>query len=212
MLEDERGAIAIHISFLLGVQRHAGYDADTVNQIVAFDYDEAPGFLGDLPPLAPILGLAGIGDIEQARRYDRLASPTSWSAPPFLRFSMTVLRVELAAALDRHDDLPPLITELEDHRGLHAGATGGGVSYLGCAELWLGVARAARGEHDAAVADLRFAVDAAIRGETPPIAVQTAAELVAAVADRGRSGDREEAACWRARGGPRRSGSGCSPG
>ena len=126
---------------------------------------------------------------------------------------MTVLRVELAAALDRHDDLPPLITVLEDHRGLHAGATGGGVNYLGCAELWLGVARAALGEHDDAVADLRIALDAAIRAETPPIAVQHRCRT-------GHDGRRpwpnramvKRLPCWRARGDPRRSGSGCSPG
>ena len=90
---------------------------------------------------------------------------------------MTVLRVELAVPLDRHDDLPPLITVLEEHRGLHAGATGGGVNYLGCAELWLGVALAALGEHDDAVADLRIVLDASTRAETPAIAVRTAAEL-----------------------------------
>ena len=125
---------------------------------------------------------------------------------------MTVLRVELAVALHRHDDLPPLITVLEDHRGLHAGATGGGVNYLGCAELWLGAARAALGEHDAAVADLRIALDAAARAETPPIAVHTAAELATTLAATANRAMARRLPCWRARGDPKRSGSGCSPG
>jgi DNA-binding CsgD family transcriptional regulator len=176
------------------VQRHTGYDDDTVRQIVAFDYHEAPPFLGDLPALAPIQALVGIGDFEQARaRYSLLAPPTSWSAPPFLRFTMTVLRVDLAAALGRHDDLPELVAVLEKHRGLHAGPTAGGVVYLGCAELWLGVARLALGEHDAAIADLRQALDTAVAAGTRPVAVQTAAQLASALAARGDPDDHHEA-------------------
>ena len=52
----------------------------------------------------------------------------------------------------------------------------------------------ALGEHDAAVADLRIALDAATRAETPPIAVHTAAELATTLAARGEPGDGEEAA------------------
>jgi DNA-binding CsgD family transcriptional regulator len=192
-LEDERGAAAIHLSFLLGVQRHTGYETGTVEKVVAFDYSFAPPFLGDLPALAPIQALVGIGDLDGARRrYALLAPPTSWSAPPFLRLSMSVLRLEAAVALGHHDDLPALIDVFEQHRGLHVGANGGGVSQLGCVELWLGVGRAALGEHDAAVADLRHALLEASSGATPPLAVQSAAELAVALAARGGAGDLDE--------------------
>ena len=144
-------------------------------------------------------------------RYARLASPTSWVTPPFLRFAMTVLRVELAVPLDRHDDLPPLIAVLEQHRGLHAGATGGGVDYPGCAELWLGVAGAALGEHDDA-SPTSGSGRRGDRAETPPIAVRTAAELPRRSPPVANRAMVRRLPCWRARGDPRRSGSGCSPG
>ena len=50
-----------------GTASCGGYDADTVCRVVDFEYDEAPAFLGDLPALAPIQALAGIGDIEPPR-------------------------------------------------------------------------------------------------------------------------------------------------
>jgi DNA-binding CsgD family transcriptional regulator len=193
-LEDERGAHAIHMSFLLGVQRHTGYEVETVEEVVAFDYTFAPPFLGDLPALAPIQALVGIGDLDAARsRYALLAPPTSWAAPPFLRLSMSVLRLEAAVAVGRHDDLPALIGVLEEHRGLHVGANGGGVNQIGCVELWLGIGRAALGEVDAAVADLRHAVGVSAGGATPPLAVQSAAELAQALVARGGPGDVDEA-------------------
>jgi DNA-binding CsgD family transcriptional regulator len=192
-LEDERGARAIHLSFLLGVQRHTGYEAGTVERVVAFDYSFAPPFLGDLPALAPIQALVGIGDLDGARsRYALLAPPTSWAAPPFLRLSMTVLRLEAAVAIGRHDDLPALIAELERHRGLHVGANGGGVNQIGCVELWLGMARRALGDHDIAVAELRHALDVTSGGATPPLAVQSAAELAGALAARSGPGDLDD--------------------
>ena len=193
-LEDERGAHAIHLSFLLGVQRHTGYEVDTIDQVVAFDYQDSPPFLGDLPALAPIQALVGIGDLEAARAlYAVLAPPTSWAAPPFLRLSMSVLRLEAAVALGRHDDLPALIDVLEQHRGLHVGANGGGVNQIGCVELWLGMGRGALGERDAAVADLRHALGVSSGGATPPLAVQSAAELASALATRAEPGDLDEA-------------------
>ncbi len=196
MLEDERGRGAIHLTFLLAVQRHVGYDADTVGRIVDFDYHEAPAFLGDLPALAPIQALAGIGDLEQARaRYDRLASPTSWVAPPFLRFAMTVLRMELAVALDRHDDLPPL----------HHSARGPPRAARRCdgrrrqlPGLRRAVARRRPRRARRARRRRRRPPDRARRRRSAPRRLRspcsTAAELATTLAARGEPGDGEEAA------------------
>ena len=200
-LRDARGRSAgrapSHLTFLLAVQRHVGYDADTVCRIVDFDYDEAPAFLGDLPALAPIQALTGIGDIEQARdaRYARLASPSSWVAPPFLRFSMTVLRVELAGR-----PRPPRRPPATDHgaRGPQRAARRRDGRRRSC--TWAAPScgsaspslRSASTTPPSPTSGSRWPRPSAC--ETPPIAVHTAAELATTLADRGEPDDGEEAA------------------
>lgn len=193
-LEDPTGGRPIHHGFLVSVQRHTGLDPALGREVLDWPYHLAPPFLGDLPRLSQIHAHLAVGDpVTAGARYDELPSVPTWRPPAFLSLFMHVLRTGLAVTLGRTHDLPALLEVLERHRGIHTGPTAGGVTYNGPNELWIGTARAALGEHDAAVADLRHSLAVTIEAGTRGYAVQAAAELAGVLAARGGPGDAAEA-------------------
>lgn len=65
--------------------------------------------------------------------------------------------IKVAAALGETRDVTVLRARLEGLRGLHVATGAGAMSYFGPVELWLGIASAYLGDHDAAIRDLETA-------------------------------------------------------
>jgi DNA-binding NarL/FixJ family response regulator len=199
-LEDSLGARAMHYGFLVAVELHTGPSAEVAEGFSQIDFDQAPGFVGDLPMLGRALSWLGVGDDDEATRaYDRLAPPALWQPPGFLWMLLHTFRLQVAIGIGRLADLPPLLEVLEGHRGQHAVAGGGSISYNGCAELWLGVGAAALERWDDAVTDLQAALATAEGAGTRAFAVHAAAELADALVARDGPGDAAEAAALVAR-------------
>ena len=125
--------------------------------------------------------------------WERLGPADHLAQAPWLEVVACALRVQIAAGLQRSDDLPALLDRLSPHRDRHVAGAGGSAIYLGPVALYLGIAARAAGHHDAAVAELRRAADLADRCGARPFAVEARVELGRALLGRGTAGDREEA-------------------
>ena len=172
---------AMHLGFLVMVHLHTGDDPAFGRDLLAIPHELAPLFLGDLPRMQPIIGHLRLGDLESARSlYDQLRRPTGGrprrsSASTCTSSGCGWRRGWIARRL------PALLAVIEEHRGVHAGTSAGGVSYMGPVELWLGTGRAALGELDSAVEDLRAALAATSTNGARGFVVQAAAELATAL-------------------------------
>jgi DNA-binding NarL/FixJ family response regulator len=99
----------------------------------------------------------------------------------------------VAIGLGRTDHIEYLAAQFEPFRGQHV-ANGAGVGvYMGPVELQLGKAATALGRLDAAVDDLRTAVESCAANGARGYGVETATELTAALLRRDEPGDRAEA-------------------
>jgi DNA-binding CsgD family transcriptional regulator len=193
-LEDRLGAMAMQAGFETVLAVHTGFHDGIVERWDAIDLRLAPPFLGDLPVLGPLLALAGAGDLDRARSlYDRLVPMDAWSPPRFLWLHLHAVRLGAALALGRVADVEALVAELDRHRGTHIGTGGGGLSYFGPVELWIGVGDAGLGRWDEATAALRDARQTCERIGAGGFAVQAGVELARTLVRRGEPSDRDEA-------------------
>ena len=123
--------------------------------------------------MAPIIGTSPLGDIERPAALRPAAPAEGWVdavvPPPQPARPPDVAGGRSAAALD----LPPLLDVLEEHGACTPARSGRRGRYMGPVELWLGTGRAALGEHDRAVADLRTRWPSRVRNGAPRFAVQS---------------------------------------
>ena len=130
------------------------------------------------------------GDRAGAEAAYALAGPIwSWTPSPAMR--MAAWGHALAAAIDlgRTEDIEFLAERFEPFRGQHAANGAGPGVYMGPVELQAGLAAAALGRLDAAVADLSAAVSICDANGARGYAVQARVELAAALAGRQAPGD-----------------------
>jgi DNA-binding CsgD family transcriptional regulator len=193
-LEDERGGRAMLVGFETVLALHAGFDDELVRRWDSIDLSQAPPFLGDLPILGPVMAIAGAGAVDRASAlYERLGPVDAWDPPRFLWLHLHATRLWAAVTLGRSSDVAALIAELDRHRGTHIGAGGGGLSYLGPVELWIGVGAAKLDRLDEAAASLREAQQTCERASARAFAVQAGVELADTLARRNDAGDPDEA-------------------
>jgi DNA-binding CsgD family transcriptional regulator len=193
-LEDPRGGAAMLAAFETMVAMHTGFHDGLVEQWDGIDLALAPPFLGDLPVLGPLMALLGSGHERRARAlYDRLAPVDAWVPPRFLWLQIHALRLWAAVGLGRSADVEVLVAELARHRGTHIAAGGGGLTYAGPVELWMGIGQAMLGRLDLAVTLLREANQTCGRAGAPGFAVHAGTELAKALVRRGAPGDAREA-------------------
>jgi DNA-binding CsgD family transcriptional regulator/tetratricopeptide (TPR) repeat protein len=190
----------IWLNFQLVVGRHVGVDPATVQR-----RDSSQGF----PGVASQLGHAGqaaawaaLGDLDAARAsYRRWPPMATWHPPRYLFDQLMSLRLYDAVAIGHRQDLVALVDRLAGLRGHHLGAGAGGPIYGGPVVLLLAHAEHALGRTDAAVNDLRAALDATRVNGARGFAVEAAVLLAETLAERGASGGASEAADLAARAG-----------
>jgi DNA-binding CsgD family transcriptional regulator len=125
--------------------------------------------------------------------YAHAGPPRSWAPNPALLLSCWAHGLPVAIGLGQRDDVEFLARQFEPFRGQHV-ANGAGVGvYMGPVELQLGKAAAALGRFDAAVVDLRFAIEACAANGARGYGVEAAVELAAALLRRDAPGDRDQA-------------------
>lgn len=193
-LEDPVGALAMQAAFDTFLALQTGFTPEIVAAWDTFDLSQAPPFLGDLPVLHPLVAFLGVDDLPRARAlYARLAPLDAWRPPRFLWLHLHATRLWSAVGLGRLDDVEGLVVELDQHRGRHIAAGGGGMTYHGPVELWTGIGRVALGRLDDAITDLRDASQTCNRIGAAAFAIQAGAELVRALHSRDAPGDLIEA-------------------
>jgi DNA-binding CsgD family transcriptional regulator len=183
----------IWLNFQLAIGRHLGVDPAVVQR-----RDSSQGF----PGVASQLSLAGqaaawaaLGDLDAARAsYRRYPPMATWHPPRYLFDQLTKSRVYDAVAIGHHQDLVELVDRLAPLRGHHIGSGAGGPIYGGPVVLLLADAERALGRTDAAVSDLRAALDATRLNGARGFAVEAAVLLAETLAERGGLGDAAEAA------------------
>jgi DNA-binding CsgD family transcriptional regulator len=183
----------IWLNFQLTVGRHVGVDPAVVQQ-----RDAAQGFAG----VASQLSRAGqaaawmaLGDLDAARASYRHWPPmATWHPPRYLVDQLTSSRMYDAVAIGHHQDLVELVDRLTELRGHHIGAGAGGPIYGGPVVLLLAHAEHALGRTDAAVSDLRAALDATRVNGARGFAVEAATVLAEVLTQRAAPGDAAEAA------------------
>jgi DNA-binding CsgD family transcriptional regulator len=188
----------IWLNFQLAVGDHVGVDPAAVRQ-----RESSQGF----PGVASQLSLAGqaaawaaVGDLDGARAsYRRYPPMATWHPPRFLFDQLMRSRVHDAVAIGHHQDLVKLVDRLAPLRGHHIGSGAGGPVYGGPVVLLLGHAERALGRTDAAVRDLRAAVDVTRSNGARGFAVEAAVLLAETLAERGAPGDAVDAADLAAR-------------
>jgi DNA-binding CsgD family transcriptional regulator len=146
------------------------------------------------PALTAALMCLQLGDRPGAyAAYAHAGSPRSWAPNPALLLSCWAHGLPVAIGLGRGDDIEFLAAQFEPFRGQHV-ANGAGVGvYMGPVELQLGKAAAALGRFDAAVIDLRSAVEACAANGARGYGVEAAVELASALLRRDAPGDRDQA-------------------
>ncbi len=183
----------IWLNFQLVVGRHVGVDPSVVQR-----RDSSKGF----PGVASQLSLAGqaaawaaLGDLDAARAsYRRYPPMATWHPPRYLFDQLTKSRVYDAVAVGHHQDLVALVDRLAPLRGHHLASGAGGPVYGGPVVLLLAHAERALGRTDAAVSDLRAALDVTRSNGARGFAVEAAVLLVETLAERSAPGDAAEAA------------------
>ena len=156
--------------------------------------DSANKIASVFPALTTALMCLQRGDRTGAETaYAHAGPPRSWAPNPALLLSCWAHGLPVAIGLGRTDHIEYLAAQFEPFRGQHvANAAGVGV-YMGPVELQLGKAATALGRLDAAVDDLRTAVESCAANGARGYGVETATELTAALVRRDEPGDRAAA-------------------
>jgi len=156
--------------------------------------DSANKIASVFPALTTALMCLQRGDRTGAETaYAHAGPPRSWAPNPALLLSCWAHGLPVAIGLGQTDHIEYLAAQFEPFRGQHV-ANGAGVGvYMGPVELQLGKAATALGRLDAAVDDLRTAVESCAANGARGYGVETATELTAALLRRDEPGDRAEA-------------------
>ena len=182
---------------------HIGLDrsglADVFDLIPAHLRPEAVDTTQGIATIFPALTLTLIRLFERDRAGAEtayaLAGPIrSWTPSPAMRMAAWGHALPAAIGLGRTEDIEFLAERFEPFRGQHAANGAGNGTYMGPVELQLGLAAAALGRLDAAMADLQTAVEICDANGARGYAVQARVELAAALARRQAPGDLGRAA------------------
>jgi DNA-binding CsgD family transcriptional regulator len=183
----------IWLNFQMAVGHHVGVDPAVVEQ--RDSVEGLPGVAGELGFAGQAAARAGLGDLDGARAsYRRYRPMATWHPPRYLFYQLTSWRIYDAVAIGHREDLVTLVDRLAPLRGHHIGAGAGGPVYGGPVDLVLGHAEHALGRIDAAVSNLRTAVDATRLNGARGFAVEATVLLAEVLADRDAPGDAAEAA------------------
>jgi len=175
------------------VGHHVGVDPAVVER--RDSVEGLPGVAGELGSVGQAAARAALGDLDGARAsYRRYRPMATWHPPRYLFYQLTSWRIHDAVAVGHREDLVTLVDRLAPLRGHHLGAGAGGPVYGGPVDLVLGHAEHALGRIDAAVSNLRAAVDATRLNGARGFAVEAAVLLAEVLAERGAPGDAAEAA------------------
>ena len=156
--------------------------------------DTTQGVATIFPALTLALIRLDQGDRAGAEAAYALAGPIrSWTPLPAMRMAAWGHALAVAIGLGRTEDIEFLASQFEPFRGQHAANGAGAGVYMGPVELQLGLAAAALGRLDAAVADLEAAVSICDANGARGYAVQARVELAAALARRQAPGDLDRA-------------------
>jgi DNA-binding CsgD family transcriptional regulator len=157
--------------------------------------DTTRGIATIFPALSVALIRLFQGDRAGAEAAYALAGPLrSWTPPPALRMAAWGHALAVTIGLGRTGDIEFLAERFEPFRGQHVANGAGAGVYMGPVELQLGLAAAALGRLDAALADLQTAVEICDANGARGYAVQARVELAAALARRPAPGDLDQAA------------------
>jgi DNA-binding CsgD family transcriptional regulator len=152
--------------------------------------DTTQGIATIFPALTLTLIRLHQGDRAGAEATYALAGPIrSWTPPAAMRMSAWGHALPVAIGLGRTGDIEFLASQFESFRGQHVANGAGPGVYMGPVELQTGLAAAALGRLDAAVADLEAAVSTCDANGARGYAVQARVELAAALARRQAPGD-----------------------
>jgi DNA-binding NarL/FixJ family response regulator len=184
------GALAVILS-----QSGAHIGMDRAGLVELFDHipahlrpeavDTTQGVATIFPALTLTLIRLHQGDRAGAEAALALAGPIrSWTPSPAMRMAAWAHALMVAIDLGRTADIEFLAAQFEPFRGRHAANGAGPGVYLGPVELHTGLAAAALGRLDAAVADLAAAVSICDANGARGYAVQARVELAAALARR----------------------------
>jgi DNA-binding CsgD family transcriptional regulator len=182
---------------------HVGHDRsgfiELFDQIPEHLRPEAVDTTRGIATIFPALSVALIrlfqGDRAGAEAAYALAGPLrSWTPPPALRMAAWGHALAVTIGLGRTGDIEFLAERFEPFRGQHVANGAGAGVYMGPVELQLGLAAAALGRLDAAMADLQTAVEICDANGARGYAVQARVELAAALARRPAPGDLDQAA------------------
>ena len=194
------GALAVILS---QSSLHIGLDraglAEAFDLVPANVRPEAVDTTRGTATIFPALTLALIrllqGDRAAAEAAYALAGPIrSWTPIPAMRMAAWGHALPIAIRLGRTEEIGFLAEQLEPFRDRHmANGAGAGV-YMGPVALHTGLAAAALGRLDAAVADLQTAASICDANGARGYAVQARVELAAALARRQAPGDLGQAA------------------
>ncbi|MGY1679224.1 ATP-binding protein [Geodermatophilus sp. SYSU D01176] len=126
---------------------------------------------------------------DAAAVHRRLGPPAGWRPIPHTTTVCYAFGIETAIALGLRDDVAVLRARMAPFRGQHVVSGAGAIAYDGPVELYLGIAAGSLGQLDEAAGDLEAAVRACVADGAAGFAVQSAYELAAVLARRGRPGD-----------------------
>lgn len=184
-----RGA---YLALRCAISHHVGVSEESL-AVVRMPF-ESPAWFTTMGRLGRAFVLARAGDLDEARVEYQLAGPIDrWFFPPFAVVACLAIGALAAATLERLDDVAVLNQRLDAYRGEHVTTGAGVVNYLGPVELHLGVGSLVLGRTEAAVADLRVALDTARRCETPGFVAEAGHHLALALLARNQTADRADA-------------------
>jgi DNA-binding CsgD family transcriptional regulator len=191
-------AFGAYSAILSQVSLHIGFGASGLIELFAGIPDHLkPGVVDTTRGLAtvfPALTAALIG-LDQGDRaaaaaaYALAGPPRSWTPSPAMRMSAWGHALPVAIGLSLAEDIEFLAAQFEPFRGRHVANGAGAGVYMGPVELQLGMAAAALGRLDAAVADLQIAASIGAANGACGYGVQAHVELAAALVRRSAPGD-----------------------
>jgi tetratricopeptide (TPR) repeat protein len=195
-------AFGARAAILSQVGWHIGCEASGLPEhwggLPGYFQPEAVDTTRGLATVFPALTVAQIhldrGDSDGAAAAYALAGPLrSWTPSPAMRMSSWAFALPAAIGLDRQEDIEFVAAGFEPLRGRHVANGAGTGVYMGPVELQLGLAAAALGRLDAAVADLQAAVSICDANGACGYSVQASVELASALARRQAPGDQDRA-------------------
>ena len=186
------GQVGMHIGF--GASGQAELMAN-IPQHLAPGTVPRTGMASVFPALSIALICAQDGDRDKAAQaYEQAGPVRSWNPTAALRLAAWAHGLPVAIDLARTADIAYLATMFEPFRGRHVANGAGPGVYMGPVELWIGRARGALGQGEAAIEDLAGAVAICEANGARGYAVEAKIELAAALARRGAAGDRDRCA------------------